>query len=106
LRICKGLGKMEYNSLAKIFESLMLVAFGCAWPANILNTWRRKSSIGKSLAFLIIILCGYIFGITAKIVKGDINYVVFFYLLNFVLVASDLFLFFWFRRKENLEKSC
>jgi hypothetical protein len=93
---------MDSQSLAKLFESLMLVAFGCAWPTNILNTLKRKSTIGKSLVFLLIIITGYIFGISAKIVSGTINYVFAFYVLNFVLVSLDLVLYFFYRHKERL----
>jgi hypothetical protein len=86
---------------AGVFESLMLVAFGFAWPANILHTWRRKSAVGKSFAFLIIVLAGYVFGIAAKIFGGAINYVLFFYLLNLSLVGADLILSLHYRRRER-----
>jgi lipopolysaccharide export LptBFGC system permease protein LptF len=95
---------MDAESYSKIFESLMLISFGCAWPANILNTLRRKSAIGKSLSFLLIIIAGYIFGIAAKIVLGNINYVFFFYILNLLMVGFDLFLYFWYLRKDKIMK--
>jgi hypothetical protein len=92
---------MDADSLAKVFESLMLVAFGFAWPTNILTTLKRKSTVGKSLLFLFIIITGYVFGISAKIVNGSINYVFFFYILNIVLVAADLCLYFYYKRLER-----
>ncbi|MDR2199690.1 MAG: hypothetical protein LBR53_09610 [Deltaproteobacteria bacterium] len=92
---------MMESSAAKICESLMLVAFGFAWPANILNTYRRKSARGKSLSFLLIIETGYLFGVLAKIASGAINYVFFFYILNMTLVSADVFLYFWYRREER-----
>jgi lipopolysaccharide export LptBFGC system permease protein LptF len=93
---------MDTSSLGKIFESLMLIAFGCAWPANIISTYRHKSTYGKSLAFLIIVLSGYIFGIVAKLVIDNINYVLFFYTINLLMVGFDLSLYLWYRHKEKL----
>jgi uncharacterized membrane protein len=94
---------MDDASWAKLFESLMLVAFGFAWPANIVNTLKRKSAVGKSLAFLLIVIVGYLFGIAAKFFGNNINYVLFFYLLNLAMVAFDLFLYFLYRRRDRLQ---
>ena len=38
--------------LPNILESAMLVAFGAAWPVNILTSLRCRTAKGKSLAFL------------------------------------------------------
>jgi hypothetical protein len=92
---------MDNASLGNIFESLMLVAFGFAWPANILHTLRRKSAIGKSLSFLIIVIIGYIFGASAKLVQGNINYVLLFYIINLSMVSFDLSLYFYYSGKEK-----
>ncbi|MDR0354322.1 MAG: hypothetical protein LBJ64_01090 [Deltaproteobacteria bacterium] len=88
--------------LANILESCMLVAFGFAWPANILNTLRVKSSRGRSPAFLIIVLSGYCFGLSAKIVQGSLNYVAVFYVVNMLMVSADLFLYCHYRKKDRL----
>ncbi|MDR2460162.1 MAG: hypothetical protein LBE38_05205 [Deltaproteobacteria bacterium] len=92
---------MDNVTLASILESGMLIAFGCAWPANILHTLRHKSVKGKSLAFLLIVLLGYIFGILAKLIIGNLSYVLFFYILNTVMVFTDLVLYFYYLSKEN-----
>ena len=86
---------------ADILESAMLVSFGLAWPVNILKTLRNKSTAGKSAAFLLIVVAGYIFGLTAKLLRGDLNYVAAFYALNLALVACDTFLYFHYRRLER-----
>ena len=86
--------------IADILESAMLVSFGLAWPVSIMKTLRTKATAGKSVAFLLIVLVGYVFGLTAKILRGDWNYVVFFYSLNLSLVAADTCLYFHYRRQE------
>jgi len=45
------------------------------------------------------ILLGYIFGIINKFVNHQVDYVIWFYVLNFCLVACDLFLY--YRYKDN-----
>jgi hypothetical protein len=89
------------SSLGNILESGMLVAFGLAWPANIRNSLKVKSSRGRSLHFLIIIIIGYIFGICAKIANNQITYVTLFYLINLLMVTFDMILYFHYRRLDR-----
>jgi uncharacterized membrane protein len=89
-------------ALANILESAMLVTFGAAWPANIAKSLQTRSTRGKSLLFLCIVLLGYVFGIAAKLVNGKINYVLAFYLLDFVLVMIDLLIYFRNRKLDRL----
>jgi|GEM_PF-227868 len=49
------------------FEAVMLICFGLAWPLNIIKSLRTKSTQGKSVLFLIVILIGYVAGITHKL---------------------------------------
>ena len=80
----------------------MIVAFGFSWPNNIITTLRNKSAKGKSLLFLILIDFGYVCGIVGKILSGNIVwYVMFFYVLNFIMVSIDMALYFYYRRKEK-----
>lgn len=85
---------------AEIFEIIMVVLFGASWPINIVRSARAKTAKGKSLLFLIIILIGYFAGIAAKLLNAaylaEINkkwYVLFFYILNAVMVAVDICLY-------------
>jgi hypothetical protein len=75
----------------QFFEAIMLVCFGCAWPISIYKTLKIKKSIGKSMIFLFIILAGYIAGILHE-VFGEINYVIYFYLINTLMVIIDIML--------------
>mgnify|MGYP003304918063 CR=1 FL=1 len=84
--------------IAEIFEIIMVVCFGLSWPLNVVKSWRVRTTKGKSLMFLLFILIGYIFGITSKFINPNFNfatkwYVVFFYILNFVMVAADVILY-------------
>lgn len=72
----------------------MIVCFGLSWPAAIVRSWRARSSKGKSLLFMALILVGYLCGILAKVVSGTATYVLAFYVLNLVMVAVDICLFF------------
>lgn len=90
------------EQIAEILEIIMIVAFGFSWPNNIITTLKNKSTKGKSLAFLLLIDFGYLCGIIGKILGGNIVwYVMFFYLLNFIMVTIDLCLYFYYKSKEK-----
>lgn len=76
--------------MANICEALMVCAFGISWPINAYKSFKSKSIEGKSLLFSCIILLGYFFGISGKIITGQINYVFVFYLINVAFVCLDL----------------
>ncbi|MDR1081296.1 MAG: hypothetical protein LBQ79_10145 [Deltaproteobacteria bacterium] len=94
---------MDPSDISKFLESGMLVAFGFAWPANILHTLRSKSIRGKSITFLAIVFVGYMFGIGAKVLGDTINYVLIFYVANTLLVGCDicLYIHYWNREREK-----
>lgn len=79
----------------------MLVSFGLAWPANIITSLRSRTARGRSLSFLLIVLVGYACGIGAKLAAGAINYVLFFYIINMLMVGFDTLLYF---RNRKLDK--
>lgn len=83
-----------------IFEALMLVCFGAAWPMNIAKSLRTKSTKGKSLAFLLIIEIGYISGIIHKILYSQ-DIVMLLYIINFLMVGTDIILYFIYRNREK-----
>lgn len=76
--------------MSAIFETVMLVCFGLSWPINLMKAYRAQTAKGTSLPFLLLILLGYIGGITAKIMSGNINYVFAVYLLNLAVVLANL----------------
>ena len=89
--------KME---LFELFEIIMIVSFGASWPLNVMKSYRARTTKGKSLPFLLLIFFGYIAGIISKFANetymADIGakwYVLFFYVLNFIMVGADLVMY-------------
>ena len=80
--------------LAEILEIVMVVSFGASWPLNVMKSWKSRTTKGKSLPFLCLIFFGYIAGIISKLVSPTYKwYVLFFYVLNLVMVGIDLALY-------------
>ncbi len=95
--------------MAEILEITMIVSFGVSWPLNVLKSYKARTTKGKSLAFLLLIFFGYIAGIASKLVNetymaqiGSKWYVLFFYVLNFIMVGADLLMYVRNRRLDKL----
>ncbi len=80
-----------------IFEIIMLVCFGAAWPFALRKSWRSRQNGGKSLGFLVIVLIGYLSGVTHKVLHSR-DPVTFLYALNAAMVAADIVLYYRNRR--------
>lgn len=94
--------------MAELLEIIMIVSFGASWPMNVIKSYKARTTKGKSLAFLFLIFFGYIAGIASKLVNpaymaafADKWYVLFFYVLNFIMVGTDLILY---ARNKKLDK--
>ena len=94
--------------MAEIFEIIMVVSFGASWPFNVIKSYKARTTKGKSLLFLCLILFGYVAGITSKFVNDAYMadfaskwYVLVFYFLNFIMVGTDLILY---ARNYQLDK--
>ena len=70
----------------------MLVCFGVSWPFNIAKSLRSRTAKGKSVAFELLIIAGYLCGLVGKFIFGNLSYVVFFYIADILMVAADLVL--------------
>ena len=80
--------------IAEIFEIIMIVCFGFSLPMNVIKSYRARTTKGKSLPFLLVIITGYVFGIIGKLIGGIFKwYVLFFYVLNLAMVSVDLALY-------------
>ena len=86
--------------MAEILEAAMVISFGVSWPTSIIKSYRARTAKGKSLLFLCFIFFGYICGIAAKIITGNITYVFAFYVLNLLMVGTDIALYFRNRRLD------
>ncbi|MBN1125427.1 MAG: hypothetical protein JXA82_10500 [Sedimentisphaerales bacterium] len=76
-----------------VFEAAMLICFGAAWPVSIYKSWTSRTTAGKSVVFLFIILIGYISGMIHKC-RTNFDPVFILYLLNAVMVLADIVLYF------------
>ena len=88
-------------NLAHLLEAGMLVCFGFSWPLNVVKAYRAKTARGTSLAFIILIITGYIAGISAKIINNQLNYVLGVYFLNLAIVSANVFVYI---RNKRLDK--
>ncbi len=75
-----------------IFEAIMLLCFGAAWPFSIYKSAKSRKTGGKSPLFLVIVIVGYIAGIINKLLTHP-DYVLWLYVLNAVMVSVDLALY-------------
>lgn len=73
-----------------VFETVMLVCFGLSWPLNVIKAFKARTAKGTSLPFLLLIITGYLGGIAAKVISGQINYVLIVYLINLGIVLLNL----------------
>ena len=81
-------------NIAELMEICMIVCFGLSWPMNVIKSYRARTTKGKSLAFLLLISTGYVVGIIGKIIGGAFKwYVMFFYVLNLLMVLTDVALY-------------
>ncbi len=95
--------------MAEILEIIMIVSFGVSWPINLIKSYKARTAKGKSIAFLLLIFFGYIAGIASKFVNptymaafSEKWYVLFFYVLNFIMVGADIVMYI---RNKKLDKA-
>lgn len=84
-----------------LFEIIMLLCFGFAWPFSVYKSYKSRSTKGKSFVFIGVVLLGYVAGIINKLLH-PVDAVIVFYVINLLLVAADCLLY-W--RNKYIEKS-
>ena len=84
-----------------VFEIIMMGCFGMAWPVSIYKSYTSRQTKGKSVAFLFILVAGYIAGIIHKLLYSR-DGVIFLYILNALMVFADIALFY---RNKRIEAS-
>ncbi|MBQ7783146.1 MAG: hypothetical protein IJ368_04175 [Oscillospiraceae bacterium] len=91
--------------MCSFLETVMLVCFGFSWPLNVIKAVKARTAKNMSLPFIVLIIAGYIAGITAKLLSGQITYVLAAYFINLAIVAVNLAVYFRNRHidseKEN-----
>lgn len=88
--------------MADILETAMLLCFGCSWPLSVYKNIKAHSAKAMSLQFILLIITGYIAGITAKIMRGNFSYVLVMYIINLVIVSVNVVVYFINRRYDRL----
>lgn len=89
--------------MSSILEMIMLICFGCSWPMNVIKSYKARTAKSMSLPFILLIITGYVAGISAKIASGQINFVFAVYVLNLVIVSLNVFIYF---RNRHFDKQC
>ena len=87
--------------MGSILETVMLVCFGFSWPLNVMKAYKAKTAKGTSLPFIMLIIIGYIAGISAKLISGQVKYVLIAYILNLAIVSLKVIVYF---RNVSLDK--
>ncbi len=87
--------------MSNFLEVLMLLCFGASWPINLSKAIRARTAKGTSLLFFLTIEFGYLCGIAAKVIAGNINYVLAFYVLNILVVGANIAVYFRNRRIDR-----
>lgn len=82
------------------FEAAMLICFGASWPFAVMKTYKTKNVKSKSRLFLSLIIIGYICGIIHKFLY-HMDIVVWLYLLNLILVSSDMVLVLLYKNRTQ-----
>lgn len=87
--------------MSSLLETIMLICFGLSWPINVMKAIKARTAKNMSLPFILLIISGYIAGITAKIMTGQINYVLIVYFVNLAIVTVNLAVYFRNRRLDS-----
>lgn len=87
--------------MAEICEVIMMISFGISWPISIFKSLTSKTAKGKSILFSYFIIFGYLCGLLGKFISGNITYVIFFYIINIVMVSIDAMLYY---RNKKLDE--
>ena len=95
--------------MSELFEIVMILSFGASWPFNVVKSYQARTAKGKSPAFMLLIILGYIAGIISKFLNeaymadfAEKWYVLFFYFLNLGMVAVDFALYLRNRRLDRI----
>ena len=83
-------------TLTSFLEMLMLICFGVSWPINIAKAWKARSTKGISVLFYLIRYYA-----PAPWYETVHWYVMFFYVLNTLMVAADVAIYFRNRALEE-----
>ena len=93
--------KRREKRMSPLLETFMLVCFGLSWPINVMKAIKARSAKSMSLPFILLIISGYVAGISAKLLSHQINYVLVVYFINLAIVTVNLLIYF---RNRHLDR--
>ena len=88
--------------MSSMLEATMLICFGLSWPINTMKAYKARSAKNMSLSFILLIIFGYMAGISAKLLIHQTNYVLVVYFINLAVVTLNLMVYF---RNKRLDES-
>lgn len=89
--------------MSSVLEATMLVCFGLSWPMNVMKALKARSAKNMSLPFILLIIFGYVAGISAKLLLDQMNYVLVVYFINLAVVTLNLLVYFRNKRLDQKE---
>ena len=87
--------------MTQALEATMLICFGLSWPINLMKNIKAPTAKSMSLKFILLIIFGYVAGISAKLITHQFNYVLIVYILNILIVGLNLVVYFINKRKDK-----
>lgn len=90
--------------MSQLLEAIMLICFGLSWPISVCKNFKLKTAKGMSLSFTLLITLGYVAGISAKIITGNINFVLIVYFINLFMVSMNIVIYFINRHYDKAEE--
>ncbi len=80
--------------MSEVLESVMLICFGLSWPVSVVKNIKAHTAKSMSLPFILLIMTGYIAGISAKLINHNYSYVLVIYFINLLAVSMNLVVYF------------
>lgn len=89
----------------EICETIMLICFGLSWPISLVKNIKSKTAKGMNLQFTLLIIVGYIAGISAKIIGGSFGFAFAMYILNISVVSCNVLVYFINKRFDRIREN-
>ena len=80
--------------MSELLESVMLICFGLSWPVSVVKNIKAHTAKSMSLPFILLIITGYIAGISSKIINHNYSYVLVIYFFNLFVVSLNVVVYF------------
>lgn len=90
--------------MSSMLEATMLICFGLSWPINTMKAYKARSAKNMSLPFILLIIFGYVAGISAKLLMHQTNYVLVVYFINLAVVTLNLMVYFRNKRLDEVQE--